>query len=88
MERGQEDLGINPASDTDSLLNSVQVERHDHLPEREIANRINNAFLEPIELFQKLDAPSCYVDNSASVTISEPTVLSALAALNPEGGRA
>ena len=39
-----------------------------------------------MELFQKFDAPPCYADNSTtiSVTISEPTVLSALAALNPQ----
>ena len=35
--------GKTPASGTDSLLKSLQVEGYDHLSEREIANRINNA---------------------------------------------
>jgi len=72
--------GMVPCTSSDSFLSSLHLE--DEFSELEIANKINSAFLAPMEIFQPLEAVALYKDDSY-VTLSEPAVLAALKQLNP-----
>ena len=48
-----------------------------------IINKINSAFLAPMEIFQPLEAVAPYKDDPYLFTLSEPAVLAALKQLNP-----
>ena len=54
-----------------------------HLPDRDVANAINSAFLDQMKSFSPLDAIPPFEANSAVVTISEVDVLTAIRKLNP-----
>ncbi|XP_032219552.1 uncharacterized protein LOC116602297 [Nematostella vectensis] len=76
--------GMTPASGHESVLSHLQLEGYNEKSnEQELANAINSAFLEPMEQFLPLQAPPAYAEDSTVLTVSESTVLSALAKLNP-----
>ena len=76
--------GMTPASGSDNLRSLLHVEGLDHhLPDRDVANAINSAFLDQMKSFSPLDAIPPFEANSAVVTISEVDVLTAIRKLNP-----
>ena len=76
--------GMTPASGSDNLRSLLHVEGLDHqLPDRDVANAINSAFLDQMKSFSSLDATPPFEANSAVVTISEVDVLTAIRKLNP-----
>ena len=76
--------GMTPASGSDNLRTLLHVEGLDHyLPDRDVANAINSAFLDQMKSFSPLDAIPPFEANSAVVTISEVDVLTAIRKLNP-----
>ena len=76
--------GMTPASGSDNLRSLLHVEGLDHhLPDRDVANAINSAFLDQMKSFSSLDATPLFEANSAVVTISEVDVLTAIRKLNP-----
>ena len=76
--------GMTPASGSDNLRSLLHVEGLDHhLPDRDVANAINSAFLDQMKSFSPLDATPPFEANSAVVTISEVDVLTAIRKLNP-----
>ena len=75
---------MTPASGSDNLRSLLHVEGLDHhLPDRDVANAINSAFLDQMKSFSPLDAIPPFEANSAVVTISEVDVLTAIRKLNP-----
>ena len=75
--------GMVPAMGSESLFSQLHIEGYDSLPPQDIANRINNAFLEPREPFQCLETPAPFEEDPIVFNISETAVLSALKKLNP-----
>ena len=76
--------GMTPASGSDNLRSLLHVEGLDHhLPDRDVANAINSAFLDQIKSFSPLNATPPFGANSAVVIISEVDVLTAIRKLNP-----
>ena len=62
--------GMTPASGSDNLRSLLHVEGLDHhLPDRDVANAINSAFLDQMKSFSPLDATLPFEANSAVVTI-------------------
>ena len=70
-----------PCASSDSILSSLHLDGE--LSELEITNKINSAFLAPMEIFQPLEAVAPYKDDPYVFTLSEPAVLAALKQLNP-----
>ena len=70
-----------PCASSDSILSSLHLDGE--LSELEIANKINSAFLAPMEIFQLLEAVAPYKDDPYVFTLSEPAVLAVLKQLNP-----
>ena len=73
--------GMVPCASSDRILSSLHLEGE--LSELEIANKINSAFLAPMEIFQPLEAVAPYKDDPYVFTLSVPMVLAALKQLNP-----
>ena len=64
------------------LCSALHVEGLDHLlPDRDVANAINSAFLDPTMTFSPLAATPPFEPSSAVLTLSEVNVLSALSEL-------
>ena len=76
--------GMTPASGSDNLHSLLHVEGLDHhLPDCDVANAINSAFLDQMKSFLPLNAIPPFKANSVVVTISEVDVLTAIRKLNP-----
>ena len=75
--------GMTPASDSDTVISSLQVKGTDGLSEQNIANMINAAFVEPLESFQRLESVPTPEEGSTQLIIPESAILSALEKLNP-----
>ena len=75
---------MTPASGSDNLHSLLHVEGLDHhLPDCDVANAINSAFLDQMKSFLPLNAIPPFKANSAVVTISEVDVWTAIRKLNP-----
>ena len=72
-----------PASGSVSLRSTLQVEGYDRLSDREVANAINSAFLEPMNVFVSLESIPPFEEESEVLIVSEAAVSSALKKLNP-----
>ena len=70
-----------PCAISDSILSSLHLDGEPS--ELEIVNKINSAFLAPMEIFQPSEAVAPYRDDPYVFTLSEPAVLAALKQLNP-----
>ena len=70
-----------PCACSESILSSLHLDGE--LSELEIANKINSAFLAPMDIFQPLEAVAPYKDDPYVFTSSELAVLAALKQLNP-----
>ena len=70
-----------PCASLDSILSSLYLEGE--LSKLEIANKINSAFLAPMEIFQPLEAVAPYMGDPYVFTLSEPAFLASLESLNP-----
>ena len=76
--------GMTPASGSDNLHSLLHVEGLDHhLPDCDVTNAINSAFLDQMKSFLPLNAIPPFKANSAVVTISEVDVWTAIRKLNP-----
>ena len=73
--------GMVPCASLDSILSSLYLEGE--LSKLEIANKINSAFLAPMEIFQPLEKVAPYMDDPYVFTLSEPAFLASLEHLNP-----
>lgn len=75
---------MTPASCSDSLHSLLHVEGLGyHLPDRDVANAINSAILDPMKSFSPLATTPSFEASSGVLSISEVDVLSALRKLNP-----
>ena len=70
--------GMVPCASSDSIL-STFIHLDGELRELEIANKINSAFLAPMEIFQPFEAVSPYKDDPYVFTLSEPAILGPVA---------
>ena len=59
-----------PCAISDSILSSLHLDGEPS--ELEIVNKINSAFLAPMEIFQPLEAVAPYRDDPYVFTLSEP----------------
>ena len=75
--------GMVPTSGSVSLRSTLQVEGYDRLSDREVANAINSAFLEPMNVFVSLESIPPFEEESEVLIVSEAAVSSALKKLNP-----
>ena len=76
--------GMSLVSGSDCLCSALHVEGLDHpLQDRNVANAINSAFLDPTMTFSPLAVIPPFEPSSAVLTLSEVNVLSALSKLNP-----
>ena len=69
--------GMVPCASSDSILSTLHLEGE--LRELEIANKINSAFLAPMEIFQPFEVVSPYKDDPYVFTLSEPAILGPVA---------
>ena len=76
--------GMVPAMGSESLFSQLHIEGYDSLPPQDIANRINNAFLEPMEPFQCLETPPPFEEDPIVFNISETAVFMPPASESPK----
>ena len=74
---------MNPVKESD-FYSSLQVDDLQHLSNFQVANTINNSFLEPLRHFNPLQSMNEIDDTTLNVlTVSEIEVYNCLKALNP-----
>ena len=62
---------MTPAADFDDFCSKLQLDQSDDLNFHEIANLINNAFLEPMQTYQNLQSLPPYDEQFEPPTMSE-----------------
>ena len=73
---------MTPTADFDDFSSKLQLDQIDDLNFHEIANLINNAFLEPMQTYQPLQSLPPYDEQLAPTTMSEIDTYPALNKLN------
>ena len=74
---------MTPASVSNTVISSLQVEGTDGLSEQNLANTNNAAFVKPLEPFQRLESVPTPEEESTPMILHESAILSALEKLKP-----